>query len=310
MALILCPECFKQVSDKAEACPSCGFPIEQEKALQQIIYKNEYIAAQEQQQAADDFVIARHHELAVDEWYEIFAIKRSELNNIIDIEGASHEEAVAKHTALRDEFLEGKSGEFVVLFDDLIQKRAKEDYEKQDAERKVRCRRYSDEALKQQVNDEFTALNVKKAELRQQWHNQEITINVMMDIINSLVKKQLDGKSEEYSDLWHACYDIPIMVEEEDLQTSKKRRDERCKSYSDVIKLQVNNDFTEYKAKMAELQKQKECGIINYMEQLDKIDEFVTRQLEGKPKEYMELWGVLSDEEVRLKEAVVKLAQV
>ena len=27
MALITCPECKKQVSDKAAACPSCGAPI-------------------------------------------------------------------------------------------------------------------------------------------------------------------------------------------------------------------------------------------------------------------------------------------
>lgn len=27
MALITCPECGKQVSDSAEACPNCGYPI-------------------------------------------------------------------------------------------------------------------------------------------------------------------------------------------------------------------------------------------------------------------------------------------
>lgn len=27
MALTACPECSKQISDKAYACPSCGFPI-------------------------------------------------------------------------------------------------------------------------------------------------------------------------------------------------------------------------------------------------------------------------------------------
>lgn len=29
MALINCPECDKQISDKAKACPNCGFPIEE-----------------------------------------------------------------------------------------------------------------------------------------------------------------------------------------------------------------------------------------------------------------------------------------
>jgi hypothetical protein len=27
MSLMDCPECRKQISDQAEACPSCGFPI-------------------------------------------------------------------------------------------------------------------------------------------------------------------------------------------------------------------------------------------------------------------------------------------
>ena len=27
MALITCPECGKEVSDKATACPNCGYPI-------------------------------------------------------------------------------------------------------------------------------------------------------------------------------------------------------------------------------------------------------------------------------------------
>lgn len=27
MAIILCPECKREISDKASACPSCGFPV-------------------------------------------------------------------------------------------------------------------------------------------------------------------------------------------------------------------------------------------------------------------------------------------
>ena len=27
MALIKCPECGKEISDKAESCPHCGYPI-------------------------------------------------------------------------------------------------------------------------------------------------------------------------------------------------------------------------------------------------------------------------------------------
>ena len=43
MALILCAECSKQVSDMAEVCPNCGFPIKakQEVDLKQIGEKSE-----------------------------------------------------------------------------------------------------------------------------------------------------------------------------------------------------------------------------------------------------------------------------
>jgi hypothetical protein len=30
MALIECPECYNEVSDRAESCPDCGYPINQE----------------------------------------------------------------------------------------------------------------------------------------------------------------------------------------------------------------------------------------------------------------------------------------
>lgn len=30
MALIKCPECLKQVSDKAKSCPGCGYPISED----------------------------------------------------------------------------------------------------------------------------------------------------------------------------------------------------------------------------------------------------------------------------------------
>lgn len=29
MALIKCPECGKEISDKAEVCPSCGYPVDE-----------------------------------------------------------------------------------------------------------------------------------------------------------------------------------------------------------------------------------------------------------------------------------------
>lgn len=30
MSLIICPECGKEFSDKAAACPNCGYPINHE----------------------------------------------------------------------------------------------------------------------------------------------------------------------------------------------------------------------------------------------------------------------------------------
>lgn len=40
MALINCPECNKEISDKANACPHCGLPLEKEKPINQKIEKN------------------------------------------------------------------------------------------------------------------------------------------------------------------------------------------------------------------------------------------------------------------------------
>lgn len=38
MALITCPECGKEVSDTANNCPNCGYPIAQKK-LQIILFR-------------------------------------------------------------------------------------------------------------------------------------------------------------------------------------------------------------------------------------------------------------------------------
>ncbi len=39
MAIIQCPECKKEVSDRAGACPSCGYPISQN--ISQTQYSND-----------------------------------------------------------------------------------------------------------------------------------------------------------------------------------------------------------------------------------------------------------------------------
>ena len=33
MAIIKCPECRKKISDKAEVCPKCGFPMKKTSSI-------------------------------------------------------------------------------------------------------------------------------------------------------------------------------------------------------------------------------------------------------------------------------------
>ena len=40
MALIKCPECGKEVSDKADSCPECGYPISRKSAPPESSRKN------------------------------------------------------------------------------------------------------------------------------------------------------------------------------------------------------------------------------------------------------------------------------
>lgn len=42
MSLINCPECGKEISDKAESCPNCGFPIMEEIQQYDDNYYNSY----------------------------------------------------------------------------------------------------------------------------------------------------------------------------------------------------------------------------------------------------------------------------
>ena len=41
MALIDCPDCKREISDKAQNCPHCGFPINRNPQQQIVIKKNE-----------------------------------------------------------------------------------------------------------------------------------------------------------------------------------------------------------------------------------------------------------------------------
>lgn len=44
MALINCPECGKQISDKAPACIHCGYPIQTEQAVSTLISNSKKVA--------------------------------------------------------------------------------------------------------------------------------------------------------------------------------------------------------------------------------------------------------------------------
>jgi RNA polymerase subunit RPABC4/transcription elongation factor Spt4 len=43
MALINCPECTKEISDKATACPNCGLPLTQQYKSASIVQKEEVV---------------------------------------------------------------------------------------------------------------------------------------------------------------------------------------------------------------------------------------------------------------------------
>ena len=47
MALIKCPECGKEISDKAEMCINCGFPLKQHENNEMSAGKSEFYKSYE-----------------------------------------------------------------------------------------------------------------------------------------------------------------------------------------------------------------------------------------------------------------------
>jgi uncharacterized membrane protein YvbJ len=43
MALIICPECNKQISDQAQACPGCGMPVKTIRSLNSMSLNTEQV---------------------------------------------------------------------------------------------------------------------------------------------------------------------------------------------------------------------------------------------------------------------------
>lgn len=44
MALINCPECKSRVSDRAAACPKCGYPLRQEQSFADLLADHDWVA--------------------------------------------------------------------------------------------------------------------------------------------------------------------------------------------------------------------------------------------------------------------------
>lgn len=49
MALIKCPECGKEISDKAESCPNCGYPVPKLKLFENEVIPEEIVSTEESQ---------------------------------------------------------------------------------------------------------------------------------------------------------------------------------------------------------------------------------------------------------------------
>ena len=64
MALIKCPECEGQVSDKAYACPHCGYPIKdmiKKHATLMTEYKPEYMVVREMRKHVSWYTTGLHN---------------------------------------------------------------------------------------------------------------------------------------------------------------------------------------------------------------------------------------------------------
>lgn len=48
MALITCPECGREISDRAEACPNCGFPITKSEEMDNELQVSDVVLAKEE----------------------------------------------------------------------------------------------------------------------------------------------------------------------------------------------------------------------------------------------------------------------
>ena len=70
MSLINCPECGKQISDKAPACPNCGYPMElywkerQEKGLHKEEYRTDSLSQETTHSSDEDAVLAVKEDLS------------------------------------------------------------------------------------------------------------------------------------------------------------------------------------------------------------------------------------------------------
>jgi tellurium resistance protein TerD len=283
MALIMCPECSKEVSDRAESCPNCGYPLEQNMKL-----LHKYNDSQFGDQSA------------INNLYDEYCQKSEELNKFIRDTGISDDEATIKHKELKSNILKGKTIYFIKLFDELVYNKAVEEYDKLRIERKNRCNRYVNKDIRQQVEIDYYDIAIKKAELDYMWRDGMISVDEMTSGKIKLVSDQLHGKTQEYVDLW---YDQPTEIQQ---KADEKFLLERRKEYSEALIEQVANDFKLFKAKEAVILEEYKLKR-NHLELSDKIKLLTDESMEAmkcKTNEYRDLWTTTLNDSAKLTESL------
>lgn len=228
MALVSCPECTKQISDKAETCPNCGFPIKLETELNIVKQKKQLeddldaARRMQQKQHDDNLIKARETELGVEAFYDELTKKTLELYKSHSDKGASKEDWAVQYTALRNDMFAGKSEEFVTLFENYSAREAIAKTDKQNAELKEKSKNHP-ENLRQEVKNDFLSLKQETDKLQEQFRLDKISLDDLIDKSTVLSEKQLEGKSDAYLDLWSILQNEDLRAAQEEGKLASER---------------------------------------------------------------------------------------